>query len=133
MTEIKQDIVRDLMRVAYAWADEPVCPVSGRSGALEIAIRDALRAGKSQPVEQGEAVAPFCMHWVDRWGCNHYADQKEPHPENSTPLFTHPVRPMSDEQIDAIPFTGFIPVSERGHSETEALRIFARLVEAHIK
>lgn len=44
-----------------------------------------------------------------------------------------PVRPMSDEQIDAIPFTGFIPVSERGHSETEALRIFARLVEAHIK
>lgn len=102
MTEIKQDIVRDLMRVAYAWADEPVCPVSGRSGALEIAIRDALRAGKSQAVEQGEAVAPFCMHWVDRWGCNHYADQKEPHPANATPLFTHPVRPMSDEEAKSI-------------------------------
>lgn len=41
--------------------------------------------------------------------------------------------PMTTEQIDAVPFTGFIPVSERGHSETEALRIFARLVEAHIK
>ena len=61
MTEIKRDIVRDLMRVAYAWADEPVCPVSGRSGALEIAIRDALRAAlaKSQPVEQGEPVRPM--------------------------------------------------------------------------
>ena len=57
-------------------------------------LRAAL--AKSQPVEQGKPVTPFCMHWVDRWGCNHYVDQKEPHPANATPLFTHPVRPMSD-------------------------------------
>ena len=54
MTEIKRDIVRDLMRVAYAWADDPVCPVSGRSGALEMALRAALAK-----VEQGEPVRPM--------------------------------------------------------------------------
>ena len=44
---------------------------------------------KAQPVQE-----PFCMHWVDRWGCNHYADKKEPHPENATPLYTAaPVQP----------------------------------------
>lgn len=30
----------------------------------------------------------FCMHWIDRWGCNHYADPKEPHPVNAMPLYT---------------------------------------------
>ena len=31
---------------------------------------------------------PFCLHWEDRWGCNHYADPKEPHPVNAKPLYT---------------------------------------------
>ena len=44
----------------------------------------------------------FCMHWVDRWGCNHYADPKEPHPVNAKPLYTAPPqrKPLTDEQID---------------------------------
>ena len=37
--------------------------------------------------------------------------------------------PLTDELIDAIPFTGFD--ENRGHSETEALRMFARAVERH--
>ena len=28
--------------------------------------------------------------WEDRWGCNHYADQKEAHPVNAKPLYTTP-------------------------------------------
>lgn len=36
-------------------------------------------------------------------------------------------QPLTHEQIDAIPFTGFDP--NRGHSETEALRLFARAIE----
>ena len=33
---------------------------------------------------------PFCLHWEDRWGCNHYADPKEPHPVNAKHLYTTP-------------------------------------------
>lgn len=39
------------------------------------------------------------------------------------------VTPLTNAQIDAIPFTGFIPATQRDHSETEALRRFARSVE----
>ena len=116
MTEIKQDIVRDLMRVAYAWADEPVCPVSGRSGALEIAIRDALRASfaKSLLAEQGEPVAwqyrtrpDWEKDWQQGWM---YCSKGAFEDYTRAPLlhdwhyevrelFTHPVRPMSEAQI----------------------------------
>ena len=89
---------------------------------------------RAAKVEQGKPVAPVAWRgWDgDKWVFTLWREEM-PVQFEWQPLFTHPVRPMSDEQIDAIPFTGFIPVSERGHSETEALRIFARLVEAHIK
>ncbi len=45
---------------------------------------------------------PFCLHWEDRWGCNHYADPKEPHPVNAKPLYTTPPQRtwvgLTDEQ-----------------------------------
>lgn len=41
-----------------------------------------------EPAQQELVV--FCMHWEDRWGCNHYADPKEPHPINAKPLYTSP-------------------------------------------
>lgn len=43
-----------------------------------------------------QAQEPFCLHWEDRWGCNHYADPKEPHPVNAKPLYTSP--PQRTEQ-----------------------------------
>ena len=48
-------------------------------------------------------------------------------------LATHPApaaEPLSDAQIDRIPFTGFTSAQMRGHSEVEALRMFARAVIA---
>jgi hypothetical protein len=41
----------------------------------------------------------FCMHWEDRWGCNHYADPKEPHPANAKPLYTHPPQRTEQESV----------------------------------
>ncbi len=80
---------------------------------------------------QTSAVAPFCMHWVDRWGCNHYADQKEPHPENATPLFTHPVRPMSDEDAQLM-WDKACKDTPQKPGWCRHIR-YARMVEAHIK
>jgi len=45
------------------------------------AAQDKLAQPAQEPVV-------FCMHWQDRWGCNHYVDPKEPHPENAKPLYT---------------------------------------------
>jgi|LakMenEpi03Aug12_release.lakeMendotaPanAssembly.Ray.scaffolds.fasta_scaffold558359_3 hypothetical protein len=42
----------------------------------------------AQRTEQEPVI--FCMHWEDRWGCNHYVDPKEPHPVDAKPLYTHP-------------------------------------------
>ena len=47
------------------------------------AAQDKLAQPAQEPVV-------FCMHWQDRWGCNHYVDPKEPHPVNAKPLYTHP-------------------------------------------
>ena len=56
----------------------------------------------------------FCRHWIDRWGCNHYADPKEPYPVNAKPLYTTPPQRsespgkpsawvgLTDEDIDAV-------------------------------
>jgi hypothetical protein len=41
--------------------------------------------GLAQPAQEPVV---FCMHWQDRWGCNHYVDPKEPHPVNAKPLYT---------------------------------------------
>ena len=53
-----------------------------------------------KPVAQTQE--PFCLHWEDRWGCNHYADPKEPHPVNAKPLYTAPPQRtwvgLTDEQ-----------------------------------
>ena len=49
--------------------------------------RDTLR----EQLEQIAATEPYCFHWVDRWGCNHYADPKECIGPNAQPLFTRPM------------------------------------------
>jgi hypothetical protein len=41
----------------------------------------------------------FCMHWEDRWGCNHYADPKEPHPADAKPLYAHPPQHIKQEPV----------------------------------
>jgi hypothetical protein len=51
---------------------------------LELMLREAIAELESQ-----EPVI-FCMHWEDRWGCNHYVDPKEPHPADAKPLYTYP-------------------------------------------
>lgn len=47
------------------------------------------------------------------------------------PVYTHPQprKPLTDEQIDDIPFALFAP-DQNGMSATEALRDFARAIEA---
>jgi hypothetical protein len=47
----------------------------------------AINAALAQPAQEPVV---FCMHWEDRWGCNHYVDPKEPHPANAKPLYTTP-------------------------------------------
>ena len=36
--------------------------------------------------------------WEDRWGCNHYADQKEAHPVNAKPLYTAPPKAQPEQE-----------------------------------
>lgn len=43
---------------------------------------------KIDEVQSNQEPVVFCMHWIDRWGCNHYVDPKEPHPVNAMPLYT---------------------------------------------
>lgn len=62
-------------------------------------VEDAIIALR-QAIAEAEKQEPFCMHWEDRWGCNHYVDHKEPHPANAKPLYTHPPKrePLTDER-----------------------------------
>jgi hypothetical protein len=45
---------------------------------------------KEKPAQPEQEPEIFCMHWEDRWGCNHYVDPKEPHPVDAKPLYTTP-------------------------------------------
>jgi hypothetical protein len=84
----------------------------------------------AQPAQE---LLVFCMHWEDRWGCNHYVDPKEPHPINAEPLYTTspaaqpaPV-PLNGSQIRVLWEQETKP--ERG---TMAFVIgFVRAIEAH--
>ena len=78
------------------------------------AIKEAL----AQPEQE-----PFCLHWEDRWGCNHYADPKEPHPVNAKPLYTTPPqrKPLSNQKI--------IEMYNEPRSDAEMIE-FARAIEA---
>jgi hypothetical protein len=89
----------------------------------EKAIKEAL--AQPEPVV-------FCMHWEDRWGCNHYVDQKEPHPINAKPLYTSPTqrKPLTDKEILAANY----PDGEENGPTIAApdfeLICFARQIEA---
>ena len=73
------------------------CARHCEANAFKIVIRN-LKATLAQPKQE-----PFCLHWEDRWGCNHYADPKEPHPVNAKPLYTTPPQRtwvgLTDEEI----------------------------------
>ena len=52
-----------------------------------ITLEESLVAeAEAESLQQEHEI--FCWHWEDRWGINHYADPKEPHPENAKPLYT---------------------------------------------
>jgi hypothetical protein len=75
----------------HHWAK---CPPVAKWDKAITAIKEALE----------QTQEPFCLHWEDRWGCNHYADPKEPHPVNAKPLYTTPPQrlPLTDEDLKKI-------------------------------
>lgn len=46
---------------------------------------------RDEQLAEIEKTEPYCFHWVDRWGCNHYADPEESIGPNAQPLFTRPM------------------------------------------
>jgi hypothetical protein len=67
---------------------------------------DAARAQPAplpvQPAQPAQEPVVFCMHWQDRWGCNHYVDPKEPHPVNAKPLYTTLPQPAQEPVGEAL-------------------------------
>jgi hypothetical protein len=66
---------------------------------LTIAYMSGVHRGKELAAQPAQGPVVFCMHWEDRWGCNHYVDPKEPHPANAKPLYTTPQQrePLTDD------------------------------------
>ena len=69
---------------------------------VEKQVRELVAENKALKEALAQTQEPFCLHWEDRWGCNHYADPKEPHPVNAKPLYTTPPQRtwvgLTDEQ-----------------------------------
>lgn len=104
LTELLLDAARIIE--ALAQAQEPFAYVNVEKRRLEFAspyvkwdTPTTIKLDKiplyTTPQQRTEQ-EPFCLHWEDRWGCNHYADPKEPHPVNAKPLYTTP--PQRTEQ-----------------------------------
>lgn len=73
--------------------------------------RDAL-AAKLAEMEKQE---PYCFHWEDRWGCNHYADPKESIGPNAIPLFTTPGANHDAKRLDFLLDKKVFPVKTSGY------------------
>ena len=110
-TEALADEVVEAIEKALAQTQEPFAYVNVEKRRLEFAspyvkwdTPTTIKLDKiplyTTPQQRTEQ-EPFCLHWEDRWGCNHYADPKEPHPVNAKPLYTTPQRTwvgLTDEQ-----------------------------------
>jgi hypothetical protein len=84
--------------VIYPWYDEKLVDkaiTALKERLADPSMREVQRLG--QEIEQEPEI--FCMHWEDRWGCNHYVDPKEPHPVDAKPLYTHPPQRTEQEPL----------------------------------
>ena len=112
-TEALADEVVEAIEKALAQTQEPFAYVNVEKRRLEFAspyvkwdTPTTIKLDKiplyTTPQQRTEQ-EPFCLHWEDRWGCNHYADPKEPHPVNAKPLYTTPPQRtwvgLTDEEI----------------------------------
>ena len=102
------------------------------NGEIAESLKDELEKALAK-LEALEKQAPYCYHWEDRWGCNHYADPKESIGPNAVPLYASPVpaKTLTDEQIVEI---GNAVDADRHVSDWYGmLNRFARAIEQALK
>lgn len=68
--------------------DDDLANLSRKHGPFAFDVYRAIEAETIKRLAAGVSVEPYCMHWEDRWGCNHYADPKEYIGANAQPLYT---------------------------------------------